>query len=151
MKVAIGADHGGFALKEELKKALVTLGHDFVDYGTGSELSVDYPDFALPVAQAVASGECQRGILVCGTGIGVSIVANKVPGIRAALVHSIQTATLASEHNAANVLVLGGRLLASALAAEMVKAWLATPFDERHRRRVDKISAVEARFLLKEV
>jgi ribose 5-phosphate isomerase B len=143
MKIALGSDHGGFRLKEALKHTLAGWGHQVEDLGVHEPASVDYPDYAERVARRVAEGACPRGILVCGTGIGVSIAANKVPGIRAALVHCVTTATLAAEHNNANVLCLGGRLLAEELAAEMVQAWLETPFEARHQRRLDKISALE--------
>ena len=143
MKIALGSDHGGYALKENLKRALAESSHDIVDLGTFSEESVDYPDFALAVAAEVASGESDLGVLVCGTGIGVSIAANKVPGIRAALVHDVVTARLAREHNRANILCLGGRLLAAPLAREMVRVWLEAEFEERHQSRLDKITAIE--------
>jgi len=143
MRVAIGSDHGGLDLKEKLKDILVKLGHDFLDLGTNSRESVDYPDFAALVAGEVVSGRCPRGILVCGTGIGVCIAANKVDGIRAALVHDVTTAKLAAQHNDANVLCLGGRLLAPELAAELVAAWLSTPFEPRHKPRIDKIRKLE--------
>lgn len=149
MRLALASDHGGFELKEALKKVILELGHHFTDFGTDGPGSVDYPDFARKACDAVASGLCARGIVICGTGIGISIAANKVPGIRAALVHSVHTARLAAEHNNANVLALGGRLLAPALAGEMVKAWLETPFDPRHQPRIDKISAIETEGSLK--
>ncbi len=143
MKIALGSDHGGYELKEHLKQALTETEHELVDLGTFSEESVDYPDYALAVAGNVASGECDLGVLVCGTGIGVSIAANKVPGIRAALAHDVATARLACEHNRANVLCLGGRLLAPSLAEEMVRAWLSAEFEERHQPRLDKITEIE--------
>jgi ribose 5-phosphate isomerase B len=143
MRIAIGSDHGGLSLKEELKKELVKLGHDFVDMGTNGTESVDYPDYASRVAMEVVSGACPRGILVCGTGIGMCIAANKVDGVRAALVHDLTTARLAAQHNDANVLCLGGRLLAAELAGEIVATWLGTRFEERHRPRLDKIHRLE--------
>lgn len=146
MKLAIGADHGGYRLKEELKQTLVELGHDYVDFGCAEGERVDYPDIALPAAQAVVSGRCDKGILICGTGIGMSLAANKVPGIRAALVHCTFTAELAAQHNNANVLVLGGRLLAAPLAAQMVKVWLSTAYDPRHDCRLRKLEQLEDRF-----
>lgn len=144
MKIALGSDHGGVQLKEELKAVLVNLGHDFVDLGTDSTRSVDYPEYAARVAREVAAGRCPRGILVCGTGIGMSIAANKVAGIRAALVHDVTTARLAAQHNDANVLCLGARLLAPALAGEIVQVWLATAFEPRHRPRLEQIRGLEA-------
>lgn len=143
MRIALGSDHGGYELKRNLKDALADSGHDLVDLGTDSEESVDYPDFALPVARKVASGECDLGVLVCGTGIGVSITANKVAGVRAALVHDVATARLAREHNRANILCLGGRILAPSLAEEMVRVWLDAEFEERHQARLDKITEIE--------
>ena len=144
MRIVIGSDHAGFRLKEQLKKYLVSLGHDFVDVGTASEMSCDYPDFAKLVAQRVSSGEFERGVLACGTGIGMCIAANKVNGVRAALVHDPVTARLAWEHNQANVLCLGSRLLAAEYACELVMVWLNAQFEERHRRRVDKVFALES-------
>lgn len=143
MRLVMGSDHGGFGLKEKLKEALVGMGVDVTDVGTNSLASVDYPDLADAVAVRVASGQFERGILVCGTGIGMSIAANKVAGVRAALVHDITTARLAAAHNNANVLCLGGRLLAPEIATEIVQAWLETPFESRHQRRLDKIAAME--------
>lgn len=140
MKVAVGADHAGFAVKEELKTLIKALGHVPVDKGTSSEASVDYPDFAALVAAAVASRDCERGVLICGTGIGMSIAANRVPGIRAAVVGSEQAAELSRRHNDANVFCAGARLLPVVKIAEMLKIWLATPFDGgRHQKRVDKL------------
>lgn len=143
MKIALGSDHGGYELKEHLRRALASADHDLVDLGTYSEDSVDYPDFALAVARRVAAGESEVGVLVCGTGIGVSIAANKVPGIRAALAHDVSTARLAREHNRANILCMGGRLLSASLAEEMVRVWLTSEFEERHQSRLDKIAAIE--------
>jgi ribose 5-phosphate isomerase B len=140
MKVAVGADHAGFAVKEELKTLIKALGHVPVDKGTASEMSVDYPDFAALVAAAVASGECERGVLICGTGIGMSIAANRVPGVRAAVVCSEQAAELSRRHNDANVFCAGARLVPVVKIAEMLKIWLAAPFEGgRHQRRVDKM------------
>ena len=143
MKIVIGSDHGGYRLKEQLKEGLLALGHDFVDLGTNGTDSVDYPDFGRAVGEAVARGEFSRGIVICGTGIGISIAANKVRGIRAALVHDVTTARLAAEHNDANVLALGGRLHAPEMALEIVQAWLETAFEVRHQPRLDLISAME--------
>lgn len=147
MKVALGADHGGFRLKAEIKKLLDQLGIPCTDLGTFSEDSVDYPDFALEVAERVASGEFDRGIICCGTGIGVSIVANKVPGIRAALCHDTFSAKATREHNDSNILTMGERVVGIGLATEVVKVWLATSFSgERHARRIAKITEIEKKF-----
>ncbi|MBX5464144.1 MAG: ribose 5-phosphate isomerase B [Clostridia bacterium] len=144
MKVALGADHGGFALKEAIRGWLEQAGHEVLDFGTHSEEACDYPDLARPAAEAVARGEAERAILVCGTGIGMSIVANKVAGVRAALCHDAYTARLSREHNDANVLCLGGRVLGPGVAREMVEIWLATPFaGGRHARRVAKVEALD--------
>ncbi len=143
MKIIIASDHGGYRLKEALKEGLLSLGYDFFDAGCHGMDSVDYPDYGKAVGEAVVRGEFQRGIVVCGTGIGISIAANKVAGVRAALVHDATTAKLAAEHNDANVLALGGRLVAAELALELVQIWLETPFEARHQRRLDLISAIE--------
>lgn len=144
MKLAIGSDHGGFKLKEQIKNYLAKLGIQVKDLGTKDTKSVDYPVYAAKVAKAVASGKVDRGILVCGTGIGMCITANKVPGIRAALAHDIFTARMASAHNNANVLCIGGRVMDQALAFEIVKEWLDTPFEGgRHVKRLNKISKLE--------
>ena len=140
--VILGSDHAGFALKERLKTALDRLGVPWEDAGTSSEESVDYPDFAHRVADAVASGRFVRGVLVCGTGIGVSIAANRHPGVRAALVWDERTARLSREHNDANVLALGGRTTDPALAERLLEIWLTTPFaGGRHGSRLAKIEA----------
>ncbi len=140
MKIAIGCDHGGFELKERIRALLETLGHDVEDVGCYSPESVDYPDQAKAVTGLVGSGQCERGILICGTGIGMSIVANRVQGIRAALCHEIYTARMSRLHNDANVLCMGGRVIGVALAEEMVKVWLETPFEGgRHARRLGMI------------
>ena len=142
--IAVGSDHGGLALKEAIKSALAGRGLDVDDYGTDNGDSVDYPDFAEKVAGAVARGDVELGILVCGTGIGMSIVANKFPGVRAALATDEFMARMAKEHNNANVLVLGGRVLAEDLAVKMVNVWLDSPYEAgRHQRRLDKISRLE--------
>ena len=142
--IAIGSDHGGFAMKEVIKKKLQEWGHAFVDVGTHSEAAVDYPDIAHAVALLVARGECVSGIVIDGAGIGSAMVANKVPGIRAANCHNIFEVNNAKEHNNANVLSLGGRVIGDGLALEMVRTWLKIPFaGGRHQRRVDKIMAVE--------
>jgi ribose 5-phosphate isomerase B len=144
MKIILGCDHGGWELKEAIAGLLKSLSVEVTDVGTMSEESVDYPDFAAKVAEAVSSGTVDRGIAVCGTGIGMSIVANKFPGVRAALCHDSYTARMSRLHNDANVLVLGGRVTGSEVAIELLKQWLATPFEGgRHQRRLDKIAAIE--------
>jgi ribose 5-phosphate isomerase B len=147
MKLALGADHAGFSFKAALIKHLNAAGHSVVDCGTTSEASTDYPDYALRVAQAVADGVCERGILACGTGIGMCIAANKVHGVRAATVWSVETAKLASEHNWANVLCLPARFVEQSNLLAMADAWLKTPNDtsERHSRRVKKILEIESK------
>ena len=149
MKLAIGCDHGGFELKEEILKFLKTVANIQVsDLGPAGKESVDYPDYGAAVGRKVASGEAELGIVVCGTGIGISIAANKVPGIRAALVHDVTSARLAREHNHANILVLGAGLIGENLALEIVQSWLSTPWGgERHARRVEKITEIERRYL----
>ncbi len=138
--VILGSDHAGLELKETVKKALERLGVPFEDVGTHSADSVDYPDFAHRVAEAVEKGRYKRGIVVCGTGIGVSIAANRHPGVRAAVAYSEETAWLSREHNDANVLALGGRTIAPGLAERILEVWLRTPFaGGRHARRVAKI------------
>lgn len=144
MKVAIGADHAGFAAKEELKVLIRALGHGVEDVGASSEASCDYPDFAEKVARKVAGGECERGVLICGTGIGMAMAANKVPGIRAAVVSDEKTAELSRRHNDANVFCAGARVLPVVKIAEALKVWLQSPFEGgRHVRRVEKIAAME--------
>lgn len=144
MLVAIGSDHGGFRLKEEIMKMLTARGIAFRDVGTYSTEAVDYPDISRSVGQAVASGECKRGIIVCGTGIGVCIAANKIKGIRAALCHDIFSAQMAREHNDANVLTLGERVIGTGPALMIVEKWLATDFaGGRHAGRVAKITELE--------
>jgi ribose 5-phosphate isomerase B len=144
MKIAIGADHAGFKLKESIKEFLKTLNVKVTDFGTNSRESVDYPDYAIPVAEAVAKKEFDFGILICGTGVGMSITANKVKGIRAALCNELFTARCSKEHNNANVLCMGGRIVGEELANEIVKTWLYTEFQGgRHQRRVKKIEEYE--------
>ena len=144
MRIAIGADHAGFALKEHLKQTLARLGHAVDDRGTDSEDPVDYPPICLDVARAVAEGRADRGIVLGGSGQGEQIAANKVAGIRAALCNDLYTARLSRQHNDANVLSMGGRIVAFALAGEITTLWLATPFDGgRHQRRIDQIAAAE--------
>jgi ribose 5-phosphate isomerase B len=144
MLIAIGSDHGGFNLKTEIKELLTELQIEFCDVGTYSADSVDYPDIAQKVGQAVVSGECDYGIVICGTGIGISIAANKIKGIRAALCHDVFSAQMSREHNNANVLALGERVIGPGLARMIVATWLKTQFaGGRHGRRVDKISKME--------
>src|SRR5512139_2914053 len=144
MKIGLACDHGGFELKEELKAFLKSLGIEPLDLGTFNEDSVDYPDFGVLVAEKVSRGELERGILICGTGIGMSIVANKFPRVRAALVHDLYSSRCSREHNDANVLVIGGRVVGKELAKEIVKVWLETPFaGGRHKKRLEKIEALE--------
>ncbi len=145
MRVSIGSDHAGFELKGKLRDLLIRLGHEVRDEGTFGPESVDYPDAAGSVARRVQSGEADRGVLVCGTGIGMSIAANKFRGIRAAVCHDLETAVLSRGHNDANVLALSGRSTDQNLAFKMVEVWLTTDFlGDRHKRRVDKIRQIEA-------
>jgi ribose 5-phosphate isomerase B len=144
MKIGLACDHGGFELKEELKAFLISLGVEPIDMGTFNEDSVDYPDFGIFVAEKVSRGELEKGILICGTGIGMSIVANKFPKIRAALVNDLYSSRCSREHNDANILIVGGRIVGKGLAKEIVKIWLETPFaGGRHKRRLEKIEALE--------
>lgn len=146
--VAIGADHGGFALKEKLAAHLRSKGYRVEDCGTSGPEAVDYPDFAHEVARRVAAGACRWGIVVDGAGIGSCMVANKVPGVRAALCYDLSSARNSREHNHANVLTLGAGLIGEGLARQIVDEWLATPWGpDRHARRVEKIGAVEKRYL----
>jgi ribose 5-phosphate isomerase B len=145
--VAVGADHGGYPLKQAIIRALAARGHAVTDCGTGSTDAVDYPDFAHAVARLVADGTCAAGIMVDGAGIGSAMAANKVPGIRAANAHDTSMARNAREHNYANVLTLGGRMIGEGLALEIVEVFLATPWGaERHGARVDKITAIEREY-----
>jgi len=147
MKISIGSDHAGFELKEKIKKYLVGLGHEYEDFGTNSTESVDYPDFALKVAESVAKKECDMGILICGSGLGMSMAANKIPGIRAALCSSPEMARLSREHNNANVLTIGARLTDENTAKEIVRVWLTTDFaGDRHLRRINKIRDIERKY-----
>ena len=144
IKIAVGSDHAGFRLKEEILKRLQEDTYDFRDFGTFSEESVDYPDIALEVAKAVQSGEYDRGILICGTGIGIGIAANKMQGIRAALCHDTFSARASREHNDANILTMGERIVGPGLAEDIVGIWLKTGFaGGRHERRVQKITDFE--------
>jgi len=145
MRVAIGSDHRGFALKEALKELLGELGHEWVDFGCEGEEPVDYPDIARPLGDAVAAGEYERGILICGNGLGMSIAANKVKGVRAALCQNSFTARLARRHNDANILCLGAWCIGRGLAEEIVRVFLSEDFEGgRHARRLEKIRAMES-------
>lgn len=142
--IAVGSDHGGFALKEEIKRHLEEQGIEVRDFGCHSPESVDYADIAYPLGKAVAAGECERGILCCGTGIGISMAANKVKGIRAACCSDCFSAKLTRQHNDANVLCMGGRVVGPGLALMMVDLFLNTEFEGgRHQRRIDKITEIE--------
>ncbi len=145
MKLAIGCDHGGFELKEEILRFLNTIDNIAVsDFGPAGKESVDYPDFAQKVSEAVSNGSMDRGILICGTGIGMSIVANRYPNVRAALCHDHFTARMSREHNDANILVMGERVIGKGVALEIVKTWLDTKFaGGRHQKRLDKIRQLE--------
>ncbi len=145
MKIAMACDHGAVELKNKLKAHLQEKGMEVVDFGTHTTDSCDYPDYIAPAAQAVASGECDRGIVLCTTGIGVSIVANKIKGIRCALLSDTMTARLTREHNDTNMMALGAGVTGPMLAQEIVDVWLATEFShsERHQRRIDKVMALE--------
>lgn len=144
MRIAIGADHAGFALKQHLVATLRRLGHDVDDRGTHNDASVDYPPICAEVARLVASGDADRGIVIGGSGQGEQMTANKIAGIRAALCNDLYTARLSREHNDANVLAVGGRVVAPGLADEILALWLATPFDGgRHQRRVEQIADIE--------
>lgn len=146
MNVAIGSDHAGFSLKKEVETALKDLGVTYEDFGSFNEDSCDYADFAKPVAQQVANGSYDRGILICGTGIGMSMTANKVNGIRCALVHDCFSAKATRQHNDANILAMGERVVGPGLAKEIVRTWFDTDFEGgRHQRRIDKIMELEER------
>lgn len=146
MLTAIACDQGGVRLKADLVPFLRELGYEVEDLGCFDDEPVDYPDFGQAVAQKVSTGEAERGILICGTGIGMSMVANKFPGVRAALVCHVYAARMAKEHNNANILVMGGRIVGPGLAREMVKVWLEAEFQGgRHQRRLEKIEAIERR------
>ena len=145
MNISLASDHGGFALKEHLKEYLEKQGHTVTDCGTHSTDSCDYPDFGMAAARAVAAGQCQRGIVVCTTGIGISITANKVKGIRCALLSDLMSARMTREHNDTNMMALGAAVVGEGLALEIVDTWLDTEFshNERHQRRIDKVMALE--------
>jgi ribose 5-phosphate isomerase B len=145
-KVGIAADHGGFSLKEEVRTALESAGHTIVDYGAyAMQKDDDYPDFVIPLARAVAAGEVERGIAVCGSGVGAAIAVNKIPGVRAALVHETFSAHQGVEDDNMNVICLGGRVIAFAMALELIRAFLDAEFSgaERHQRRLAKVEALE--------
>lgn len=144
MKIAISSDHGGNNLRREIIDLLAELGIEFEDFGPKDDESVDYPDYAKPIAEAVALGNFDRGILICGTGIGMSIAANKVKGIRCALVHDVFSAKATREHNDSNMLAMGERVIGPGLAREIVSTWLNTPFSGgRHERRIGKLMELE--------
>jgi ribose 5-phosphate isomerase B len=148
MLIAIGSDHAGLDLKNDVVALLKELGHDFSDYGTDTSQSVDYPDFGEKVSVAVATGKADRGILICGTGIGMSIVANKFHYIRAALCNDLFSAKMSRLHNDANILVMGGRIIGKDLAKEIVRTWMDTVFESgRHLNRIKKISLIEIKTL----
>ena len=143
-KIAIGSDHAGYEGKERAKEALASLGFEIADFGTQGLESVDYPDFGAAVGRAVASGEVERGVVMCGSGIGISIAANKIPGVRAALCWNEETARLARQHNDANVLCIGARFVEPEAAAAMIRAFVETEFaGGRHQQRVDKLTRLD--------
>lgn len=146
MKVALGADHGGVALKDVIKQQLLKDGYEVLDFGCDCSQSVDYPDYALPVGVSVQKGDAERGILVCGTGIGMSIAANKMTGIRCALLSDTFSARATREHNDTNIMAIGERVVGPGLALELVKIWLETPYsgEDRHQKRIDKITKIES-------
>jgi RpiB/LacA/LacB family sugar-phosphate isomerase len=148
MRIVIGADHAGFRLKELVGEELRRSAHEVIDVGTKSDEPVDYPDYAEAVGKAILDGKADRGILVCGSGVGASVAANKLPGIRAALCHDTYSARQGVEHDEMNILVLGGRVIGDELARELVRAYLSAVFtnEERHRRRLEKIKALETRY-----
>jgi len=147
MKIALGSDHGGFVLKQVIAGFLKENDYDYTDFGTFDAVSVDYPDYALQVAEAVAQSTCTRGILICGTGIGIGIAANKVPGVRAALCSDTFSARAAREHNDANILTIGERVVGPGLALDIVQMWLESEFSGgRHSKRLDKIRAIEEKY-----
>ena len=145
MKIALACDHGALELKNTIREHLQKLGHEVVDFGTHTLASCDYPDFAGAAARAVAAGECEKGIVTCTTGIGVSIAANKIPGIRCALLSDVMSARMTREHNDTNVMALGAGVVGQMLALEIVDTWISTEFshNERHQRRIDKVMALE--------
>ena len=148
MRIVIAADHGGFSLKQTIIDELRLLGHDVIDKGTDSDAPVDYPDFAEAVGNSIISGEAQRGIILCGSGVGASVAVNKMPGMRCAVCHDTYSAHQGVEHDDMNVLALGARVVGSELALELVRAFVAARFsgEARHVRRLNKVLAIEARF-----
>lgn len=151
MRIALGSDHAGFELKEHVKAILMKSKHEVVDLGTGNTEPVDYPDFAEAVGLAVRDGKASRGILVCGSGVGASVAANKIPGVRAGLCHDHYSAHQGVEHDDINVLVLGGRVIGESVALELVNAFLNAKYtgEDRHARRLEKIKAIEGRYIAK--
>lgn len=148
MKIALGADHGGLELKEMVKQYLIEVGYEVEDFGTYIQDSCDYPVYGQKVGEAVSFGDCDRGIAICGTGLGISMAVNKVPGIRGALCTNEFMAAMSREHNNANVLVLGGRVLGVGLAMRIVEVWLETEFmGGRHQRRIDLITEIEKKYM----
>jgi RpiB/LacA/LacB family sugar-phosphate isomerase len=148
MKIVVGSDHAGFDLKQQTADILRKDGHDVIDVGTDTNAPVDYPDFAEAVASAVRDGRAERGVLICGSGVGASVAANKLPGIRAAICHDTYSAHQGVEHDDMNVLVLGGRIVGPALAHDLVRAYIAARYtgEARHARRLAKITALETRY-----
>jgi RpiB/LacA/LacB family sugar-phosphate isomerase len=148
MHIAVGADHAGFILKQEIAEVLRQMGHEVLDVGTDSTAPVDYPDSAEAVGRAVMDGRAERGVLVCGSGVGASVAANKLPGIRAAVCHDVYSAHQGVEHDDMNVLVLGGRIIGPALALDLVRTFVAARFtgEDRHARRLAKVKALETRY-----
>jgi RpiB/LacA/LacB family sugar-phosphate isomerase len=148
MRIVVGSDHAGFILKQEVGEALRQAGHEVLDVGTSSTAPVDYPDSAEAVGKAVMDGRAERGVLICGSGVGASVAASKLPGIRAAVCHDTYSAHQGVEHDDMNVLVLGGRIVGPALAIELVRAFVAARFsgEERHVRRLAKVKALETRY-----
>ena len=148
MRIVVGADHAGFKLKELIGAELRGSAHEVIDVGTDSDAPVDYPDYAEAVGKVILDGKADRGVLICGSGVGASVAANKLPGIRAALCHDTYSARQGVEHDDMNILVLGGRVIGAELARELVRAYLSAVFtnEERHRRRLEKIKALETRY-----
>ena len=141
--IALASDHAGFVLKEKIKKYLIDNNYDILDLGTNSEDPVDYPEYAHKAAHAVAEGQCEKGIVCCGSGIGMSIAANKVKGIRCALIHDVYTAEMCKKHNNANMIAMGARVVDHDEALKMVEIWMSTQFEEgRHQRRIDQIEEI---------
>lgn len=150
MKIAIGSDHAGFALKEEMRRCIEHLNHEVLDLGAYDAEPSDYPDFALAVGKALLAGKAERGVLICGSGVGVSVAANKIPGIRAGLCHDTYSAHQGVEHDDMNVLVMGSRIIGSALAQDIVASYLGAAFqkqEDRFVRRLNKVKAIEATYM----